>query len=107
MPNSAFVINDSRRRERAEKRNIMKEINCLLNENESNNNQNENDSDLSHLSPGQESYKAFTIDPLKDEYESKKKENEYLKEINKQISCEMAKLKSDNCHFKKKGLMQY
>ena len=39
MPNSAFVINDSRRQERVEKQIRMKEINCLLNENESNNNQ--------------------------------------------------------------------
>ena len=55
MLNSAFVINDSRRQEKAEKRNMMKEINCLLNENESNNNKNENYSQLLQLSPGQES----------------------------------------------------
>ena len=83
MPNSAFVINDSRRQERAEKRNIMKEINCLLNVNESNDNQNENDSDLSHPSSGQESYKSLKIDPSKFEFDSMKKENECLKEIKK------------------------
>ena len=84
MTDSAFVVNDSRRQEKAEKRNMMKEINCLLNENEFNNNQNENYSQLPQLSPGQESYKSHKIVPSDVELDSMKKENEYLKEI-KQI----------------------
>ena len=43
MLNAAFVINNIRNQERAELKNIMKQINYPLNENESNNYQNESD----------------------------------------------------------------